>query len=310
MRFSLGLPDLPGAVPSIRTSLPSLRPLAATLDNPGSLYWPARAVSSPFRRLWFAIDLEGLEHVPTDGPFVLAPNHISFLDSFLLMYALPGKVVFMGKAEYLDSWKTRLFPAAGMIPVDRSGKGLVESMRQAGTVLDDGGAIGIFPEGTRSNDGAVHRGHTGAAHLALRHDAALIPVGIIGTDIAQPPGAPFPTRDVRVTLRFGAPIDTASITEQHGRGSSARRAVTDTLMLTIAQLANRLYDDTLLEYGAAAERTPASAPEPEPALVSPTPLQSGDVFRPAKNSVSEEPPRRQTTLSRQGRFSPREKLGK
>lgn len=260
MRFSLGLPDLPGSASSIRRSLPTLRPLAATLDNPGSLYWPARAVSSPFRRLWFDIDLDGLDHVPTDGPFVLAPNHISFLDSFLLMYALPRKVVFMGKAEYLDSWKTRLFPAAGMIPVDRSGKGLVESMRKAGDVLDDGGAIGIFPEGTRSNDGAVHRGHTGAAHLALRHGATLVPVGVVGTDIAQPPGAPFPTRDVNVTLRFGAPIDIDSIAEQHGRGSAARRIATDTLMRTIAGLADRPYDDSLLEFGAAAAADTATSP--------------------------------------------------
>lgn len=264
MRFSLALPDLPGFTPSLPaslpTSLPRLRPLAATLNKPGSLYWPARAASSPFRRLWFDIDLEGGEHVPAEGPFVLAPNHISFLDSFLLMYALPQKVVFMGKAEYLDSWKTRLFPAAGMIPVDRSGKGLVESMRQAGSVLDEGGAIGIFPEGTRSNSGAVHRGHTGAAHLALRHDVPLVPVGIVGTDIAQPPGAPFPTRDAHVTLRFGAPIDTTSITATHGRGSSARRAVTDRLMHTIADLADRPYDDTLLKFGAAANSVTSESP--------------------------------------------------
>ena len=135
--------------------------------HPGRLYWPTRAVSAPFRRHWFDVQLEGVENVPADGPVVLAPNHISFLDSFLLMFGLHRKVMFLGKAEYTKSWKTSFFPAAGMIPVDRGGKGLVSTLGCAANVLDYGGVIGIFPEGTRSRDGRIKKGHTGAAHLAL-----------------------------------------------------------------------------------------------------------------------------------------------
>lgn len=211
--------------------------------TPGSLYWVCRAVSAPFRQAWFDVDLQGLENVPSDGPVILAPNHISFLDSFVLMYGLNRKVMFMGKAEYTESVKTRIFPAAGMIPVDRSGKGIVASLKQAADVLDDGGAIGIFPEGTRSRDGFVHQGQTGAAHLAMRTGAALIPVGIGGTDIVQPPGQSFPSRG-EITIRFGAPLDIGP-----KRGSKARREVTDNLMRSVAVLARRPYQHTLLAPG-------------------------------------------------------------
>ena len=217
------------------------------LTEPGSLYWPCRLLTSPFRRSWFDIQIVGLENVPVEGPVVLAPNHISFLDSFLMMYGLERKVLFLGKAEYGDDWKTRVFPAAGMIPVDRSGKGLVTSLGKASTVLESGGVIGIFPEGTRSRDGMVHKGHAGAAHLAMRTGAALVPVGIIGTDIAQPPDAPFTVRGAQITIRFGAPMDLAAT----GRGSKARKRITDSLMREIAVLAGRPYVDTLLAPGGA-----------------------------------------------------------
>lgn len=207
--------------------------------EPGSLYWPTRALTAPFRRSWFSVELDGLENIPDDGPLVLAANHLSFLDSFLLMNALRRKVLFLGKAEYLDSRSTRFFRVAGMIPVDRSGKGVVTTLATAAEMLHDGGAIGIFPEGTRSRDGLVHQGHTGAAHLALRTHASLVPVGVVGTDVVQPPGARFPKRG-EVTFRFGAPVDTAS----HRHGARGRRELTERLMRTISVLAGRTYVDT------------------------------------------------------------------
>jgi 1-acyl-sn-glycerol-3-phosphate acyltransferase len=81
-----------------------------------------RAVTKPLiTRLW-TIDRQGYERLPAHGPAILCPNHISFLDSAFLMLTLPRNISFVGKAEYLDSWKTRyLFPAMGMIPIDRSG---------------------------------------------------------------------------------------------------------------------------------------------------------------------------------------------
>ena len=72
-------------------------------------------------RLW-NIELSGYERLPVSGPAILCPNHISFLDSAFLMLTVPRNISFVGKAEYMDSWKTKyLFPAMGMIPIDRSG---------------------------------------------------------------------------------------------------------------------------------------------------------------------------------------------
>ena len=210
--------------------------------QPGSLYWPTRFITGPFRSRWFDLRLEGVENVPPTGPVVLAPNHISFLDSALLMYELPRKVVFLGKADYMQSWRTRFFRAAGMIPVDRGGRGLVSTLGVAAHVLKEGGAIGVFPEGTRSRDGRVHKGRAGAAYLAQRTNAALIPVGIIGTDAVQPPGARFPAKGGEIVIRFGAPIDMAG----HRTGASGRNAVTERLMQTIASLAGRPYDPSIL----------------------------------------------------------------
>ncbi|MGI9600526.1 MAG: lysophospholipid acyltransferase family protein, partial [Acidimicrobiales bacterium] len=167
-----------------------------------------RRASWPLRRLWLDIETEGLANVPTSGPVVLAANHLSFLDSLVLMYETPRRVTMLGKAEYLDSPVTgRLFPAAGMIPVDRTGRGVAWSLRQALDRLADGEAIGVFPEGTRSRNGALAEGHPGVAHLALRSGAPIIPVGIIGSDRAQPVDARLPRFGAPITARFGAPLD-------------------------------------------------------------------------------------------------------
>src|SRR3954465_2167655 len=122
-----------------------------------------RSVAKPIiTRLW---DIERLnyERLPEQGPAILCPNHISFLDSAFLMLTLPRNIGFVGKAEYMDSWKTKyVFPAMGMIPIDRSGGERSQSaLDLAAGVLCGGGLFGIFPEGTRSRDGKLYKGRTG-----------------------------------------------------------------------------------------------------------------------------------------------------
>ncbi len=172
-------------------------------DRVGTRYWAIRRLTWPVRRLWLDVQLIDTGNVPSDGPVILAANHLSFIDSPLLMFGLDRRVTMLGKAEYLDgrisSW---IFPAAGMIPVDRSGRGLVESLRFAEQRLDDGEIIGLFPEGTRSRGGELRRGRPGAAHLALRTGAPIVPVGIMGTDVVQAPGARAPKLRGRIDLRF------------------------------------------------------------------------------------------------------------
>ena len=110
----------------------------------------------------------------------------------------------------MDSWKTKyLFPAMGMIPIDRSGgdKSARRRSTAAEAVLRRGELFGIFPEGTRSRDGVLHKGHTGAARLALEVGCPIFPVGIIGTDEIQPPDAKVPKPCGSCAITIGRPID-------------------------------------------------------------------------------------------------------
>ena len=128
----------------------------------------------PPRCVW-PVDIKGLEHLPPEGGVIIAPNHISFLDSVVLIGVLPRRITYIGKAEYLDNWKTRfLFPAVGMIPIDRTGgKSSAAALDTAARVLESGQLFGIFPEGTRSRDGLLlpgpHRHRPpGPAHRGTR----------------------------------------------------------------------------------------------------------------------------------------------
>ncbi len=181
----------------------------------------------------------GLEAVPARGSAVLAPNHLSFFDSVLMIMLLDRPVHFIGKADYLDSWKTRrLFPAMGMIPIDRdNGLKAMVALDAAADVLRDGGLLCVFPEGSRSRDGLLHRGYVGAARLALGTDSPLLPVGIIGTDRIQPPGARLPRLRRRCSVTIGAPMACVD-------ASSPRRAareLTEALMARIAELSGQGY---------------------------------------------------------------------
>jgi len=226
-----------------------------------TLYRLARGgVIRPATKLVWPTGVEGLQNVPAQGPAIIAPNHISFLDSVVLIGVLPRQISFVGKAEYMDSWRTRyLFPAMGMIPIDRSGgrKSMV-ALDQVVEILDRGELFGIFPEGTRSRDGLLHRGRTGVARLALQTGAPVIPVGISGTDQIQPPDArcPRPFRPCRV--RFGRRIDAARYLERID-SIPVYRELTDEVMYEISQLSGQTYVDRYASRPEPDEATPALA---------------------------------------------------
>lgn len=225
----------------------------------GKLYPVAKAVMTPvFRGLW-RIATQGLDHVPATGPAIFCPNHTSVIDSFMLPCVLPRRISFVGKAEYMDSWKTKhLFPALGMIPIDRSGGDAAErALATAARVLDAGEFFGIYPEGTRARDGRLHRGHTGPARLALRTGAPIIPVGILGTREIQPPDAKVPRPFKRAELRFGRPIDVRRYADR-ADDRMVLRQIIDEVMFEIRELTGQEYVD---EYATKkAETFPTAAP--------------------------------------------------
>jgi 1-acyl-sn-glycerol-3-phosphate acyltransferase len=225
----------------------------------GRLYPVARAVLSPvFKTLW-KVETTGLEHVPTTGGAIFCPNHTSVIDSFFLPLVLPRRITFVGKAEYLDSWKTRyLFPAMGMIPIDRTGGDAAErALNTAARVIEAGEFFGIYPEGTRARDGKLHRGRTGAARLALRTGAPIIPVGITGTREIQPPDAKLPRPFRRAAVHFGRPIDVGRYLDRADDRLVSRQII-DEVMFEIRELTGQEYVD---EYASKkAEGIPAAPP--------------------------------------------------
>jgi 1-acyl-sn-glycerol-3-phosphate acyltransferase len=204
-----------------------------------------RAVVGPVAHRCWRIHLEGFDRLPLTGPAILCPNHISFLDSAFLMLAVPRRISFVGKAEYMDSWKTRrLFPALGMIPIDRSGGDKSSSALDAAeSVLRRGELFGIYPEGTRSRDGYLYKGHTGAARLALKVGCPIFPVGITGTDAIQPPDAKAPKLFRSCTIRIGRPVDVSRYSDR-GDDRLVLRQLIDEVMFEIRELTGQQYRNT------------------------------------------------------------------
>ena len=209
------------------------------------LYWVVKGVLTPIMRVCFRIKVEGREHLSARGPVILASNHRSFLDSIFLPAVLRRRVTFVAKAEYFDDPKTAwFFRGVGQIPIRREGGSASErALASATEVLRDGRVFAIYPEGTRTRDGYLHRGHTGVARLSLRTGTTIVPVGLIGTDDVQPVDTRMPRLFRRVTIRFGEPLDPArygDFEQEH----LALRELTDEVVYEIAQLSGYEYVDT------------------------------------------------------------------
>ncbi len=217
---------------------------SATSKVPLDIYTVAKTVSHLPMKGLLSLDVSGLDNVPKSGPVILAANHRSFTDSLFIPYVVKRKVTFVAKAEYFDSAKTRwIFKATGQIPLRRDGgSSSAGALLAAKDVLSDGGVFAIYPEGTRTRDGFLHRGHTGVARLALDTNAVLIPVGLVGTEHVQSPEEKLPRFGKRVGIHFGEPINVSKY--QNEKDSSlALRNLTDELMYEIHSLCGYGYID-------------------------------------------------------------------
>jgi 1-acyl-sn-glycerol-3-phosphate acyltransferase len=163
-----------------------------------------RRVVAPVVRRVYRLDVRGLERLPASGPLLVAANHASLVDPFVLGAAIPRSLRFLAKAEL---WRLplldRVLDSLGGIPVDR-GRGDLTAMRRAREALDAGEAVAVFPEGTVRRGGPWLRG---AARLALGTGATLVPVRLVGTADALRAGhVGLP----RVAVLIGAPIEVAT----------------------------------------------------------------------------------------------------
>ncbi|MGP0033143.1 MAG: lysophospholipid acyltransferase family protein [Solirubrobacteraceae bacterium] len=145
------------------------------------LYAFARLLTLGSLRMWFRVRVSGVEHIPSEGPAILAPNHKNFLDPFFIGIATRRHVHYMAKVELFKGPLAWLFSRLGAFPV-RRGEADAEALESARRILDVGGVLVIFPEGTRvEQPDVLGSPHHGAGRLALETGASIIPVAISGT---------------------------------------------------------------------------------------------------------------------------------
>jgi len=167
------------------------------------VYWITRALFQPFFLIWFRMARIGREHIPADGPLILAANHRSFLDPFVIGTMARRPVYYMAKRELFShrvaAWYLNNL---GAFPIDR-GNGDGDSMATARTILERGDCVVIFPEGSRTRPGGLGTPRRGVGRLALETGAPVVPIAVIGTqDIRRG----WRIRPHKVRLRAGRPI--------------------------------------------------------------------------------------------------------
>ena len=223
------------------------------MSRPGRGPVPARvahATAGPLvvRRLRAVV--EGAAHVPGAGGVLLAANHLSFLDHFLLAAASPRPMLFLGKAELARGVAGRLNQAFGMIPVDRGSADLA-ALDVVVAALRAGEVVGVFPEGTRSPTGELHRFRSGLARLAASAQVPIVPVGLSGTADVWPRHARPSLRRPPVgtlAVRFGPVVPAPQPTPR------GRRVCTEAVRAGIAALTGQ----ALVERLAPIEAPPAA----------------------------------------------------
>jgi 1-acyl-sn-glycerol-3-phosphate acyltransferase len=172
------------------------------------LYALVRAIVGPWMRIWFRMHVSGAEHIPDSGPAIIAPNHKSFWDSFFIAVCTRRHVRFMAKTELIEAPYGRLLVRLGAFPV-RRGQSDADALESSRTILEQGGVLALFPEGTRIRD-PEELGHPkrGAGRLALETGSPLVPAAITGTEQLFLGPIPKPRR---VQVAFAEPIPAAHL---------------------------------------------------------------------------------------------------
>jgi 1-acyl-sn-glycerol-3-phosphate acyltransferase len=203
------------------------------------LYAILKPLTVAVTRVLFRLEARGAEHVPKTGPVLLVANHSSNLDSPLIGAVTPRPLSFLAKAELFR------LPLLGSLirrlnarPVRREG-GDAGALRTALRILEGGGVLLMFPEGTRGSEGMLREPRPGAAMLAVRSGAAVVPVFIQGTGRALPRGARWP-RPTKVIVTFGEPL-VFPRKDAQGRKTDYE-AVSREMMAAIGRLAKRARD--------------------------------------------------------------------
>lgn len=212
-------------------------------------YWLLRHwVVGPFMNRVFRPWVVGLDNIPEHGGAIIAGNHLSVIDSFLMPLTIDRRVYYLAKSDYFTGpgLKGRLvrwfFLGVGQLPMDRSGGAASsQSLSAALDKLAEGQLIGIYPEGTRSPDGKLYRGRTGVARMVLDARVPVVPCVMVDTEKIMPIGRRIP-RVGRIGIRFGEPLDFSRYYNLEG-DRFVLRSITDEIMVAINRLSDQEYVD-------------------------------------------------------------------
>jgi len=167
------------------------------------IYWVLRALLVPVFLVYFRMQRIGREHLPRSGPLLLAANHRSFLDPFVIGTLVRRPVYYMAKRELFEKrWQAWILNALGAFPVDR-GAGDGDAMATAREILERGDCVVLFPEGTRVRPGPLGKPRRGVGRLALETGVPVAPVAVIGTEDVR---RGWRIRPRKVRLRVGRPL--------------------------------------------------------------------------------------------------------
>ena len=200
----------------------------------------------PLVKWGFKAKVVGKQNVPRSGGAILASNHLHTMDSVVIPAMMPRVVTFPAKAELfrgkdlpskIVAWFLKLIK---MVPMERGGgRASAESLKAISDVLGEGNLVAIYPEGTRSPDGRMYRGHTGVARMALHNDVPMLPVGGVGPETGKGLfGIPWVRRPLIVV---GEPL--AFPQYAHSTDLKVHRYVTDETMAAIQRLTGQEYLD-------------------------------------------------------------------
>jgi 1-acyl-sn-glycerol-3-phosphate acyltransferase len=210
-------------------------------------YWFFKyVVIGPIARWYLRLRWDGREHLPGSGPYILAGNHVTILDPVGIALGVPRRVTYVAKTKYYSGTSAKrralawFLRAVGQVPINPAGADAAgPGLEAARGVLAEGGVMALFPEGTRSPDGRLYRGHTGVMRLALPMGVPVIPVGVKGTRGVRLPGQGSPRRG-HVIVTYAAPLDLSPWQDRRDDPAAWREA-TDALMHRIGELSGQEY---------------------------------------------------------------------
>lgn len=199
---------------------------------------------SPIIRSFWIKEINCLDNVPVTGPVIIAANHASYLDFLSMSVVLRRRIYFLAAEKFYSSafWRP-IMKMTGQIKVERDSKDKSVVLSSAAKILKNEELLGIFPEGTRSRDGKLHKAFLGVAKIAVNNKVNILPLGIKNAFKIYPPQSKFPRLNKDLILNFGEIIDVSKYLDENSSNEEVKRFVDTVLMKKISKLSGLKYDE-------------------------------------------------------------------